>query len=273
MAQQHARIGRLQRPGGQVEYDVQGAGPLVVCLPGMGELRSSFRFTVPALVEAGFRVATMDLRGHGGSEATFERYDDVAAGTDAVALVEELGGPAVLVGSSMGAGASVWAAAERPDLVAGLALLGPFVRNPATNPLVAFAFRVAMSGPWAPAVWASYLPNLYPARKPADFAEHRDEIRSSMRRPGYARAFSATTRTSHAPVEARLPEVAAPALVVMGEADPDFRDAPAEADWIVARLGAEKLLVPGAGHYPHVELPELVNPALLDFCGRTVPRA
>jgi pimeloyl-ACP methyl ester carboxylesterase len=119
----------LRRPEGRVAYDVAGDGPLVVCAPGMGDLRSVYRFLAPGLVDAGYRVATMDLRGHGDSDATFSAYDDVAAATDLIALVEELGGPAVLAGNSMSAGAAVWAAAEAPDLVAGLVLLGPFVRE------------------------------------------------------------------------------------------------------------------------------------------------
>ncbi|KQX69432.1 alpha/beta fold hydrolase [Angustibacter sp. Root456] len=264
----------LQRDEGRLAYDVLGDGPLVVCLPGMGELRSSFRFTTATVAAAGFRVATMDLRGHGDSDATFSAYDDPAAGSDVLALVEELGGPALLVGNSMGAAAAVWAAAERPDLVAGLALLGPFVREVPLNPLMAWAFRVAMSGPWAPAVWNAYLPSLYPGRKPADFAEHRAAIRASMRRPGYAKAFTATTRTSHAPVEARLNEVRSPALVVMGTADPDFPDATAEAEWIVDHLAdAEHLLVEGAGHYPQAEEPQQVNPALVAFAHRVLADA
>src|SRR6478735_9423416 len=56
---------------GRIAYDVTGEGPLVACLPGMGELRSSYRHNVAALTDAGFRVATMDLRGHGDSDATF----------------------------------------------------------------------------------------------------------------------------------------------------------------------------------------------------------
>lgn len=256
----------LDRPEGRIAYDVVGDGPLVVCIPGMGELRSSYRFTVPALVAAGLRVATMDLRGHGDSDTTFSRYDDVAAGRDALALVEQLGGAAVLVGNSMGAGAAVCAAAEQPAAVGGLALLGPFVRNPPTNPLMAAMFRLAMSGPWAPRMWLSYLPKLYPARRPDDFDEHRAAIAASLRRPGGAKAFTATTRTSHAPAEARLGEVKAPALVVMGERDLDFADPAGEAQWVAGRLDADVLLVPGAGHYPQVELPEAVNPRLVEFC-------
>jgi len=263
----------LQRPDGRIAYDVSGTGPLVVCLPGMGELRSSYRATVPALVAAGYRVAAMDLRGHGDSDTSFPRYDDVAAGEDALALVEHLGGPAVLLGNSMGAGAAVWAAAERPELVTGLALLGPFVRNPPTGRLMAAVFRVLMAPLWARIAWIAYLPSLSPGRKPDDYAQHRREISDSMRRKGYARAFSRTTRTSHEPAEARLGEVRRPTLVVMGERDPDFGDPAAEARWIAERLHADVLLVPDAGHYPQVERPDVVNPALVDFCASVTTRA
>lgn len=264
----------LERGQGQIAYEVHGQGPLVVLVPGMGELRSSYRHNVGALVEAGFRVAAMDLRGHGDSDAGFDAYDDVAAGSDVLALVAELGGPALVVGNSMGAGAAVWAAAESPDQVAGIALLGPFVRDAPVNPLLALAFRAAMVGPWAATVWHAYLPSLYPGRKPADFAEHREAVRASMRKTGHSKAFRATSRTSHAPVEARLPQVKAPALVVMGTADPDFQDPAAEVEWIAQRLpGAEQVLVPDAGHYPQAEAPEVVNPALLGFARRVLQRA
>src|ERR1700712_5492034 len=93
----------LDRPGGRIAFDSVGAGPLVVCVPGMGELRSTYRATAPTLAAAGHRVVTMDLRGHGDSDATFDAYDDVAAGGDILALIEQLGGPAVVIGNSMGA--------------------------------------------------------------------------------------------------------------------------------------------------------------------------
>ena len=259
----------LDRPGGRLAYDVVGDGPLVVCVPGMGELRSSYRFTVPALEAAGLRVATMDLRGHGESDATFDRYDDVAVGEDVLALIDELSGPAVVIGNSMAAGGAVLAAAQRPDHVNGLALLGPFVRNAPANPFMLWMFKAMMSGPWAAKMWTSYLPRSYPGQRPADFEEHRHAIAASMRRPGHRRAFTLTTRTSHDPAEARLGEVRAPTLVVMGSADADFRDPAAEAQWIAQRLRGEVVMVPGAGHYPQVEYPDVVNPVLVAFCQRT----
>jgi pimeloyl-ACP methyl ester carboxylesterase len=263
----------LSRPDGRIAYEVSGSGPLVICVPGMGDLRSTYRRTVPALVAAGFRVATMDLRGHGDSDATFDRYDDVAAATDAIALIEHLGGPAVVVGNSMGAGAAAWAAAERPDLIAGLVLVGAFVRNPAMNPLMALAFRAAMSGPWSSRAWLSYLPKLYPGRRPEDFDRYRDAIAASLRRPGHAQAFRRTTRTDHGLVEARLGDVHAPVLVVMGDRDADFADSAAEGRWIAERLHGELLLVPGAGHYPQTENPELVTPAIVAFAHKVTAHA
>jgi len=263
----------LDRPEGRIAYDVAGDGPLVVCAPGMGDLRSVYRFLVPALVDAGHRVATMDLRGHGDSDATFASYDDVAAGTDLVALVRHLGGPAVLVGNSMSAGGAVWAASEAPDLVAGLVLIGPFVRQVPVGKMSVIGFRLAMARPWGPGVWNRYYRKLYPGRAPADLDEHRAAIRESMRRPGHARAFWRTTHTSHAPIEPRLHDTHVPALVVMGAKDSDFPDPAAEARLIADRVGGRVLMVPGAGHYPQAEYPEIVGPAVVEFLSEARPRA
>ncbi|HYM83549.1 MAG TPA: alpha/beta hydrolase [Candidatus Dormibacteraeota bacterium] len=255
----------LDRPGGRIAYDVAGEGPLVVCVPGMGDLRSVYRHLVPTLVEAGHRAATMDLRGHGDSDATFEAYDDVAAGSDVVALIEELGAPATVIGNSMGAGAAVWAAAEAPSAVSALVLVGPFGRQAPTAPGAGLLFRLALLKPWGPSAWRAWYARLYPGRKPADLDAHRARIDESLRRAGHWRAFVATTHTSHAPVEARLGEVHVPALVVMGGRDPDFRDPSAEAAWIADRLHGRAMVLPEAGHYPQAEYPEVVGPAIRDF--------
>lgn len=255
----------LDRPGGRIAYDVTGSGPLVICLPGMGDLRSVYRSLATALVDAGFRVATMDLRGHGDSDATFDAYDDVAAGGDLIALAKHLGGQTVFIGNSMGAGAACWAAAEEPHLTGGLVLLGPFVRDGAANPLGALVFRLALLRPWGPTAWRAYFSSLYPTRRDAEFESHMTEVTRSLRRTAYWEAFRATTRTSHAPVEARLGQVRAPTLVVMGDKDPDFPDPAAEANWIAQRLACEVLIVAGAGHYPQAEFPEIVSPAVVSF--------
>lgn len=269
----------LDRPGGHIAFDVQGPadGPLAVCIPGMGDLRQTFRHLRETLVGQGFRVATMDLRGHGDSDATFGRdalcYDDRAAASDALALVDRLGGPAVLVGNSMGAGAAVLAAAQQPTAVSALVLIGPFVRNVRQPAMLRWAFRAAMAGPWSTRVWLAYLPSLYPSRRGEDFDEHRRAIRSALRLPGRAAAFRRTTRTDHDPAWRAAASVRQPTLVVMGDRDPDFPDPSAEAELIARTLGGEIAMVPGAGHYPQAEFPEIVGPNVATFLAAAVHHA
>jgi pimeloyl-ACP methyl ester carboxylesterase len=231
----------------------------------MGDLRGAYRFLSPVLVKAGYRVACTDLRGHGDSEATFGAYGDVETAGDVLALIEELGGPAVIVGNSMGAGAAALAAAEQPELVSGLVLVGPFVRNGKMSAIQRVLLRVAMAPLWAASAWKSYMPKLYAGQRPEDFEDYRKQVVASLRRPGYAKAFSLTTRTDHTPAEARLADVSAPALVVMGEQDPDFPDPRAEADWIARTLSAEVVMVPEAGHYPQSQRPEITTAAIVGF--------
>lgn len=263
----------LVRPEGRIAYDVTGSGPLLVLVPGMGDLRSSYRLLAPILVEAGYTVVTTDLRGHGDSDATFAHYGDRDTADDVAALIHELGRPAVIVGNSMAAGAGVIVAAEHPELVSGLVLIGPFVRNPPVGALRLAVFRLLMARPWVAASWRAYLPALYAGSKPADFAEYRDEVAAAIRRPGYARAFSLTTRTDHAPAEARLGGVAAPVLVLMGEKDPDFIDPRAEAEWVARALDGEVVMVADAGHYPQSQQPATTAAAVLGFLARSAHRA
>lgn len=270
MTEPHARVSRLrylQRPGGRIAYDVAGGGPLVVCSPGMGDLRSVYRFLAPALVDAGYRVALVDLRGHGDSDATFDSYGDAETSDDLLALVSELGGPAVIVGNSMSAGAAVLAALAAPELISGLVLVGPFVRDARHAALTRSLFGAMLLPPWGTAVWNAYYPAFYPGVRPADLDDHRRRISASLRRPGRRRAFRLTAKTSHAAAAERLGDVKAPTLVIMGTADPDFSDPPSEADWIASRLNAEVVMVPGAGHYPQAQNPEIVVPAIIGWLG------
>ena len=255
----------LARPEGKIGYDVAGIGPLVLLVPGMGDLRSTYRFLAPTLRSNGYRVACTDLRGHGDSDATFSSYGDVETAADIMALIEELGGPAVIVGNSMAAGAAALVAADRPDLVEGLVLVGPFVRNGKMSSVQRILLRVAMARPWAATSWKSYMPKLYAGHRPDDFDEYRDTVVASLRRPGYAKAFSLTTRTNHDPAEARLTDVSSPTVVIMGERDPDFPDPSEEARWIAESLNASVVMVPEAGHYPQSQQSGLTAEAILSF--------
>lgn len=264
----------LHLPEGRLAYDVEGTGPLVILVPGMAELRSSYRHLRPLLVSAGYRVVTTDLRGHGDSDAHFATFGDQETAADLIALVQALGGPATLVGNSLAAGAAVIAAADRPDLVSALVLFGPFVRNPPQGALGRAVFRFLTLAPWAPWVWSAYMPSLYAGAKPQDFSEYRQAVTQAMRRPGFSRAFSRTVaHTDHSQAQVRLAEVNAPTLVIMGALDPDFKDPAGEAQWVADALGAELIMAPQSGHYPQAQQPQLTASAVSSFLDREVRRA
>ena len=142
----------LNRDGGKIAYDVTGAGLLVICVPSMGDLRAEYRFLVPKLAGAGYRVATMDQRGIGESSAAWPDHSVGGVGSDIVALARHLNaGPAVVIGDSSGGGAAVWAAAEAPDVIAGIVLVDAFVRDfpSVKNMLLGLAYPLLFAGPGA----------------------------------------------------------------------------------------------------------------------------
>jgi len=57
-----------------------------------------------------------------------------------------------------------------------------------------------------------------------------------------------------------------PALVVMGEKDPDWSDPAVEAKWIASNFTTSEIVsVPEAGHAPMYEKPEVVIPPVVTF--------
>ena len=76
--------------GGKIAFSEAGSGPLVVLNPGMGDLRSSYRFQVPVLEREGYRAVSVDLRGHGDSDTTFTTYGDEPTSDDLVVVIEQI---------------------------------------------------------------------------------------------------------------------------------------------------------------------------------------
>lgn len=262
---------RFQAVGeGRIAYDdTGGSGPLVLAIPGMGDLRSEYRALRPLLQRAGYRVVTMDVRGHGETSVRWSDYSAHAVGRDALALIEHLGaGPAVVLGNSFAAGSALWAAHDAPAQVRGVVLLGPIVRDGSPSWLAKTAVAVGFGGPWRVGFWMMYWNSLFPSRKPADHDQAKGALAAKLREPGRMDALRTMVGLSKADTESIVERSRVPALVVMGTRDPDFPDATAEARWVGQALGTEPLIVEGAGHYPHLEMPEQVAPTLLAFLAR-----
>lgn len=264
----------LQRDEGSLAFDDTGGdGRPVLCLPGLGDVRAEYRRLTPFLAESGLRVITADLRGHGESSVGWAGYAPEDVGSDAVALLDALDlNGAVLVGTSMAAAAMVWAAAERPQRVAGLVLIGPFVRDFAPTLGQRLAMALLLRGPWRVAAWVRMLATLYPLRLPPDWPDYARHLAAALARPGGFDAVAAMLRASKRRCTERLAQVVAPSLVIMGERDPDFPNPRAEAEWVAERLGGQWAVIPAAGHYPHAEVPETVGPLMADFIANLLAR-
>jgi pimeloyl-ACP methyl ester carboxylesterase len=267
---------------GTIAYDLTGTGPLVVLAHGMGDSRHAYRFIVPELVAAGYRVANVDIRGAGDSSTGWAGYERADIAGDLVALVRHLGGPAVVVGQSISGGAATIAAATAPDDVVGIVELAPFTRKQSLDLVGLLRNRTHRAGTLqllklmttgSLPGWLAYLDLAIPT-KPADWAEERGRIERTLQQPERMAALRAMTKTSPADAGARLGDVRCPVLVVEGSADPDWADPRAEGERILADLPdglGELAVLDGVGHYPHTEAPTEVLALLLPFLGRTLP--
>lgn len=255
----------LKHKNGQIAYDVIGEGSLVICVPSLGDVRAEYRFLVPILVEAGYRVATMDVRGHGETSSNWDDFSVAGVGEDILALIREMNvGPAIVVGTSMGGGAAIWVAVEAPELVRGIIMIDPFVDGDG-NRLLATLLPIMFARPWGPSMWLKYYSSLYPTRKPADFVEYASALHENLKQRGRLEAVVEMLRASKRASGERMPKVTQPALILMGSKDPDFKNPEAEAKRVAEAVRGRYKIIENAGHYPHAEMPEITAPLLLTF--------
>ena len=272
----------LDIEGGRIAYDVTGSGPLVVLSHGIGDRRQAYRFLAPRLAQAGYRVVSADLRGHGESSMGWKSVTgkeaisrtDVAG--DLLGLIRHLGGPAIIVGHSISGGAATIAAAEQPDLVSGIVELNPFTKTQKVKVGDLVRIRRYRQGLSRLAglqlfhslrFWMRYLDVAYPT-KPADYAEYMAALAAKLREPGRMAEFMKTGKSTPADAAAQLPNITVPALVIMGTLDPDFADPRAEGNAIAAAMPSglgTVAMVEGAGHYPPAQSPDQVAALVIGF--------
>ncbi|GAA2214449.1 alpha/beta hydrolase [Nonomuraea monospora] len=263
--------------GGRLAYDVTGQGPLIVLAHGMGNGRSAFRHLTPLLTDAGYRVAALDIRGHGESSTGWPSYTRTDVAGDLAALIRHLGGPAVVVGHSFSGGAATIVAARHPELVSAIVELGPFTRAQKIDVgglLSNSRHRKGMLRLMGAAIfkstglWKSYLDVAYPGVKPADYTAYVTALEADLRRPGRMAVVATMGQSAPADAGEHLAGVRSPALIVMGAQDPDWADPEAEANGIVAGMApgvGSVVMIEGAGHYPHAQYPAEVARAILGF--------
>jgi len=245
-----------------VAWREAGSGPLVLFLGGLGMTRTGFDPQLAALGSR-YRCVAWDMPGYGASPPPPEGLSFALLADAAAGLIETLGeASAHVAGLSMGGQVALHTALRHPGRVRSLALLD-------SSP----AFGLDGTDPEA---WKRLrLDRLDAGETPASMAE--PVLRSVMAPDADDRAVAAAVASmsrisaaglraaiecvpSH-DVQARLGEIAAPTLVLVGERDEETPLPYAEA--LAAGIaGARLQIIPAAGHISNLEAPEAVNIAL-----------
>jgi epoxide hydrolase 4 len=268
----------------RLHYVEAGDGPLVVLLHGFPEFWFSWRFQIPALAAAGFRVVAPDMRGYNLSSrpAAVSAYDLDRLAGDVSDLIAERGSErASLAGHDWGAGVAWWTAITHPEAVERLAILNvPHPRrflHGTRHPrqLLRSWYILLFQLPWLPerllraGNWRALRYGFEHDARPGAFSrEDIDRYIEAWAQPGAATGglnyYRAMLRRSPRRVAARIQPIQAPTLVVWGERDrylgPELAE-PGRAD--VPNLQSVVRL--DASHWVQHDQPERVSQLLVEF--------
>jgi len=261
----------VQANGINIYYESQGEGEPLFLIAGLGATHHLWELQVPSFARW-YRVVTFDNRGAGDSGKPPEPYSIGLFADDTAALMDALGiERAHVYGQSMGGIIAQEFALRHPQRLRGLVLGCTTFGGP----------NSVLPSPQAAAL-LSGMPNLPPEQavervkelfySPRFRREHADEARKRiqsyfpLRTPpdAYARQLVACLTFD---AYERLPQVAAPTLVINGAEDALI---PPENSRILAQRipGAELVLFPEAGHLFFHEVPEEADAAVADFLRR-----
>jgi pimeloyl-ACP methyl ester carboxylesterase len=255
---------------GRLAYDdTGGKGPLIIALPGMGDLRGEYRHFTPILSRCGYRVVTVDVRGMGETSAKWNSYSAHAVSRDVIALIESIGAEStVIIGTSFSAGSALWAAYDAPEKIKGIVVISPMVKDYPTPFYLKAAMAVGLSPPWGVSFWIKYWDSLFPLHKPFDHAVYRSALAANLGEMGRMAALKKMIYLSKSDTEQIIAKVRTPALIVVGTKDKDFADPVGEGKSLASLMGADLFIAEGAGHYPQVEIPDAMAPAVIEFLQR-----
>lgn len=261
--------------GIRLSYQVTGSGELVVLVMGTGSPGRVWHLhQVPALVAAGYRVATVDNRGILPSDecASGMTIDDLVS--DTVALIEHLGDvPARMVGTSLGARVVQELALARPDLVAQAVMMAAHGRpDPVQTRLSAGERALYDAGIELPSMYYAAviaLLNLSPQT-----LNDRSAVREwldlfELSGSGISAGVRAQLEMEDFPDRlAAYGRIRIPSLVI-GFAD-DLMVPPYLAREVAEAIPeAQYKEIEGCGHFGYLERPAEVNKLLVDFFAGT----
>lgn len=272
--------------GVRLHYVEAGEGPLVVLLHGFPEFWWSWRWQIPALVEAGYRVIAPDQRGYAQSEKPvgWRNYRIELLAADVAALIRESGEErAFVVGHDWGAAVAWMVATLHPEVVERLAILNvphpeTMMRTLRRNPkqLLHSWYMFFFQIPWLPERLLGrggrgVLARTYGDARPgaftdADLDRYVEALRGAEGFRGPINWYRAALRQPPKRAQALFRPIPAEVLVIWGEQDRFLLASMAQpSPALVPHVRVERL--PDASHWVQHDEPERVNALLTGFFG------
>lgn len=253
-------------------YEDEGSGRPVLLIHGHTLDRRLWDTVAPYLLDAGFRVVRLDLRGHGRSSRPDSGYHLSHHAADMAAVLDAAGIEAVLAaGHSIGGAVLLEAAATMPERLTGLVLVSPVMPERPFEPafmdnlrevagvIRSDGVRAAMEGPWArsPLFEHSYTKPGIRAAATVITSDFPGAEYLAARRDRVERSWS---------VHDRLAGIKLPTAVLVGGCEmPGFLEYAEEA--VRAIPGARLDVVENGGHLLPLEEPERVAAAIVTIVG------
>lgn len=286
-----ATIGRRRVRANGLEFECleAGAGPLVLCLHGFPDTPLGFSSLLEALAAAGYRAVAPYARGYFPSGApSDDDYGATAQARDVIGLIDAFGAEkAIVIGHDWGAIAAYAAANLAPGRIERLlALSVPPLRIAKPNAswlLMVMLFQITPLAAWllrrrrgalvdriyrlASPKWAMAACDTTPAKECVNVPG------GARRLLGYYRAAvrSMLGGRSHPERVLQLRKIAMPAMLIAGSHDPVF-SADMLQHFSKACSGPSRTaVIKGTGHFPHREMPAVVNAAILAFLDESIP--
>lgn len=248
----------LTNEGVELYYEVHGAGTPLLLSHGYSSTCAMWQGQIEPITNAGYKLIIWDMRGHGQSAypedplaySVAHTISDMAAILD---IVSEKGQPAIVGGLSLGGYMSLAFYRIYSERVVKLLIIdtGPGYRSDkARDAWNKTSFETAAR------FEREGLSSLQSASPERSQVKHRNA-------KGLAHAARGMLAQRGSEIIDSLPAITVPSLVVVGDEDKPFLGA---AEYMTKRIpGANKVVIPSAGHSANIDQPQAFNKVVLDF--------
>ena len=285
--------GDVMSGGVKIHYHTAGEGPLLVLIHGIGGFWFDWRHQIPSLAKQ-YKVVAMTQRGFDKSDQPVgvEHYAAAKIAGDIDALIRHFGRDRATIMAYDSGGFHGWYfAMHYPEKTERFVAIGSYhpatlVREYATNPVQQKAGQYSRNfqeQPDAAATMAKRMADPSAPPRPGETPElHKMRLESAKRSSFDAMMNFYKANWPRAPYSLDMPaiggrigdypKVKAPTLVVYGREDVPLVVSGLNDLWNWVDSELTLLVVPGAGHGPHVEMPAFVTPRIMDWlAARTHP--